>query len=131
MEFLDTSKHIIILVVDDNHDQATITKMFLERYGFKVITRSNGKECIKAAQELKPDVIITDIDMPVMDGVTACRFIRQQQWGKHIPIIALSATLKKITDNLVEMSCFDAQFFKPAQYDYLANTILKMVNEKK
>ncbi|MCE7070572.1 MULTISPECIES: response regulator [Dyadobacter] len=130
MKHLDESRDLSILVVDDNHDQATITAMFLKMHGFKVVTRSNGRECMEATEELKPDVIITDIDMPIMDGITACNLIREQDWGKHIAIIAISGNIEKLTGNPIQLSCFDAHFLKPDQYDYLVNTIWKTVNAR-
>ena len=126
----DVCGDLHILVVDDNHDQAIISTLLLELHGFQVSMRSNGKECIEATQLLKPDVIITDVDMPVMDGITACNFIRQQQWGKHIVIIVVSGNVEKLQGDPAQISCFDAHFIKPVQYEYLIDTIWKTINKK-
>jgi CheY-like chemotaxis protein len=131
MENFDDSQDLNILLVDDNHDLVTTTAILLKLHGFKVVMCSDGKECIEAAQELKPDVIITDIEMPVMDGVTACNFIRQQSWGKQIPIIALSGNVEILSDDPPGKSCFDALLRKPAQFEDLIRTIWKTVKAKR
>ncbi|WP_374756677.1 response regulator [Dyadobacter luticola] len=94
-----------------------ITERLLERHGFTVVTRHNGKDCVEAAEQLRPDVILTDVNMPVMDGITACNLIRQHSWGQQIAIIALPVTFNSPSQtgykNLVLMrSCKSPQNFK-------------------
>ena len=80
-----------ILVVDDNEDNREILVFRLQQLGFEVLVASNGKEAIETASQAKPDVILMDLRMPVMDGWEATRALRQTEWGKDLPVVAITA----------------------------------------
>jgi len=80
-----------ILVVDDNEDNREILVFRLQQLGFEVLIASNGKEAIETASQAKPDVILMDLRMPVMDGWEATRALRQTEWGKDLPVVAVTA----------------------------------------
>jgi CheY-like chemotaxis protein len=79
-----------ILVVDDNEDAASSLAMMLKLMGNEVHTVHDGVEGIAAAAAYRPDVIVLDIGMPRMNGLEACRRIREQPWGLGIFIVALT-----------------------------------------
>ncbi len=80
-----------ILVVDDNEDNREILVFRLKQLGFEVLVASNGKEAIETAFQAKPDIILMDLRMPVMDGWEATRALRQTEWGKDLPVVAVTA----------------------------------------
>ncbi|MEK7229914.1 MAG: response regulator [Candidatus Binatota bacterium] len=80
-----------ILVVEDNEDNREILVFRLQQLGFEVLVASNGKEAIETASQAKPDVILMDLRMPVMDGWEATRALRQTEWGKDLPVVAVTA----------------------------------------
>ena len=81
-----------ILVVDDNRDNQDILTFRLELMGgFEILVASNGKEALEVASRARPDLILMDLRMPVMDGYEATRALRQTEWGRNLPIIALTA----------------------------------------
>ncbi|MCA0970551.1 response regulator transcription factor [Halobacillus litoralis] len=77
-----------VLVVDDEQDMIHMVKSYLERYNYQVMTAMDGVEAVKAAKNEEVDLIILDIMMPKMDGVTACREIRS---FSDVPILMLTA----------------------------------------
>ncbi|MFO8002463.1 MAG: two-component regulator propeller domain-containing protein [Marinilabilia sp.] len=79
-----------ILVVEDNTDLSHFLKMTLEVY-FKVQTATNGREALNFMQDFKPDVIISDIMMPVMDGIEFCKHVKADIQTSHVPFILLTA----------------------------------------
>jgi len=79
-----------ILLVEDEENLSSITADVLESEGFNVIKAKNGEEGLKNALEFKPDLILTDIIMPVMDGITMLRKLRENEWGKTAKVIILS-----------------------------------------
>jgi len=81
-----------VLYVEDNDDNVYMLKMRLELLdGYEVITAGDGEAgCAMAAAEL-PDIILMDLDLPVIDGWEASRLLKQDETTKHIPIIALTA----------------------------------------
>jgi CheY-like chemotaxis protein len=79
-----------ILVVDDNIDSATSMAMMLESLGNEVATAHDGLQAIERAERNRPDVVLMDIGMPLVDGYEATRRIRSQPGGQDIVIIALT-----------------------------------------
>ena len=81
-----------VLYVEDNDDNVYMLKMRLELLdGYEVITAADGEAgCAMAAAEL-PDIILMDLDLPIIDGWEASRLLKQDETTKHIPIIALTA----------------------------------------
>ena len=131
METLSFSTQIKLILADDNLDLAIITTLLLKRHGFEVVTCSNGKECIHLAIEAMPDLILMDLDMPVMDGITACKYIRQQSWGHQIPIIALTGNEQGLPKNWLKEAGFDFLLLKPAYFNDLTLAITKTIQQKK
>ncbi len=80
-----------ILVVEDEKDILDLIEMNLEREGYKVKCVENGEDCIKAAREKLPDLIILDLMLPGMDGLDVCRIIKNDSKTRHIPVIMLTA----------------------------------------
>ncbi|MCS7232612.1 MAG: response regulator [Synergistetes bacterium] len=84
-----------ILVVDDSTIILKIIESTLTNAGFHVITSDNGKQALLKAKTEKPDLILTDIMMPEMDGLTLCEEIRKDPYTQRIPIIIVSAKGQK------------------------------------
>ena len=80
-----------ILVVDDFEDTRLLLRTWLQRRGFRVIEAEDGIEAIRRATTEGPDLIIMDMEMPQLDGLSATRRIRQIQALSKIPIVAVSA----------------------------------------
>ncbi len=80
-----------ILVVDDFDDNRLLLKTWLEKKGFKVVQAENGNQAVIAAQRLRPDLIIMDIEMPELDGLSATRQIRTMKELDSVPVLAVSA----------------------------------------
>jgi len=80
-----------ILLVDDEQDILDFLSYNLEKEGFEVHTANNGKDAIKAATKLIPDLIVLDVMMPGMDGIETCREIRQIDTLKNTIIAFLTA----------------------------------------
>ena len=86
---MDEHTHSILIAEDEvpmlNGLRDTFTKA-----GFKVFIARNGQEALAGCDKHKPDVILLDIIMPVMDGLEALKKIREHEWGKTIPIVLLT-----------------------------------------
>ena len=88
-EILDKKR--TVLIVDDVPNNIVILKNFLIKNGYNVLTATNGVEGIEVAKKEKPDLILLDIMMPVMDGYEACKEIRNDSEIANIPIIFITA----------------------------------------
>ncbi len=80
-----------ILVVEDNMDTYELVKFVLEKKGHATFLAMNGREGVNAAIKQKPDLIIMDLSMPMMDGWVATEKLKQNPLVKDIAIIALTA----------------------------------------
>ena len=80
-----------ILVVDDFDDTRLLLRTWLERRGFRVIEAENGIQAINQAETESPDLIIMDMQMPQLDGLSATRRIRKLESLNSVPIVAVSA----------------------------------------
>jgi len=93
----------IILVVEDNADMRDhLSQLFKET--FQVVTAQNGKEGIYFAEQVVPDIILTDMMMPVMGGDQMCELIKNDEKISHIPILMLTANATE-TDKLKMLEC--------------------------
>jgi CheY-like chemotaxis protein len=80
-----------ILLVEDNEDNRDMLIRRLERRGFAVIIAVDGQQGVDLAGTEVPDLILMDMSLPVMDGWTATRIIKESETTRHIPVIGLSA----------------------------------------
>jgi len=80
-----------ILVVDDFDDTRLLLRTWLERRGFRVVEAENGIQAINQAETESPDLIIMDMQMPQLDGLSATRRIRKLKSMNSVPIVAVSA----------------------------------------
>ena len=80
-----------VLVVDDFDDTRLLLRTWFERRGFRVVEASNGLQAIDCAETEAPDLIIMDVQMPQLDGLSATRQIRTVKQLGDVPIIAVSA----------------------------------------
>ena len=81
-----------ILVVDDEDEVRQLVAEFLEAKGYSVITAATGFEALTAVKHYRPDLVLMDVMMPTMDGLTACQKIRaQEKKGQRTPILFLTA----------------------------------------
>lgn len=80
-----------ILAIDDHPDTVRLIKMALERHGYSTIVALSGEEGLRLAREERPDLILLDMMMPEMDGVTVCQQIRQDPYLRDVPVIMFTA----------------------------------------
>ncbi len=86
----DKFKKNTILIVEDEIDLRGLLKTKLTSEHFEVFEADNGKTGLEAALRQHPDIILLDIVMPVMDGLSMLRELRQDEWGKTVKVIVLS-----------------------------------------
>jgi CheY-like chemotaxis protein len=80
-----------ILVVDDTKENVDLLRTVLEYSKYRVITAANGEDAVQTAREALPDLILMDLIMPTMDGLTACNILNNEEKTKGIPVIIITA----------------------------------------
>jgi CheY-like chemotaxis protein len=116
-----------ILLIDDSLDTLDLVEVFLYR-DFDVFTAENGFEGLKCAREVLPDIIITDIMMPVMDGIRLFNDLHKSEKTATIPVVAMTSFLKKITRKSLLGMGFNAVIAKPIERQKLLQLIGKLLN---
>ena len=81
----------LVLLVEDTEDNRFMMKRLLEMTGFEVVEARNGEEAVQLADEKRPNLILMDLSLPIIDGLAATRKIRQIADLESVPIIAVSA----------------------------------------
>jgi signal transduction histidine kinase len=84
-----------ILLVDDEESNLRLLSQWLIPLGYDIKMAANGEEAVREARECRPDLIILDIMMPVMDGYEACRILKADPESRNIPIIMVTALLER------------------------------------
>lgn len=129
-EFEKGEKDITILVVEDNADLRTFLDTIL-RKDYNVLLAENGKKGLEMARKFVPDFILTDVTMPIMDGITMVHYIKQDSNISHIPIIILSAKAS-LEDHLKGFEeGIDGYLTKPFSATYLKGRIEAAINYRK
>lgn len=123
---IDTNKKI--LLVEDNELNFEIAKTVLEEAGFIIDGASNGKEAVDKATSNTYDVILMDIQMPVMDGYEATKELRKL--GNRAPIIAMTANAFSEDRNKAEEVGMDGYIAKPIDVKSLVNTIMNILSDQ-
>ncbi|NLB88499.1 MAG: response regulator, partial [Syntrophomonadaceae bacterium] len=119
----------ILLVEDIAVNRKLITYM-LKDMGYEVIQAANGKECLEILHEIHPDLIIMDMQMPVLDGYETTRQIRQKILWQNIPIIALTAhAMTSDIDKCMEAGC-DYYLSKPFTQAQLYDVLVTCLSSK-
>jgi CheY-like chemotaxis protein len=108
-----------VLIVEDVTDIRMMMKILIQTYGFEAIVARDGYEAVEKAKEHKPDLILMDLMMPIMDGFTATRIIRESDELKKTPIIAVTAYGNTCLEKAMEVG-FDNVIAKPIDFENLA-----------
>jgi len=116
-----------ILVVDDFDDTRLLLRTWLERRGFRVVEAANGLQAIKQAESESPDLIIMDVQMPQLDGLSATRRIRGLKAMGSVPIVAVSAYgAEQFRDQALAAGCdeYVSTPFEPATLEGIIRSLV-------
>ena len=116
-----------ILVVDDEPDILKVITFRVKKLEYEVVTATNGQEALDLIQKEEPDLILLDIELPVMNGYEVCQRVKTNEKLKHIPIIFLSAnSASKIAERAKEFNA-DDYLIKPFDFEELSKKIKKFI----
>ncbi len=119
-----------VLYIEDNKDNMTLVRRVLEVEGYEVIGAENGAEGLAKARSLRPDLIITDINLPDIDGYEITETLKRETKTAHIPVIAMTANvMKKDREQVHEVGC-DGYIAKPIDIDALPEQVENFLKGK-
>ncbi|MFA4824554.1 MAG: hybrid sensor histidine kinase/response regulator [Methanoregula sp.] len=126
----DLKKPVKVLIVEDSRTQAEILRHTLEKHGYVPSLAENGKEALEMIGNVNPDVIISDVIMPVMDGYEFCRTIKNDTRYQHIPVILLTMLTDSRDIMYAMISGADNFITKPYQAEYIVSRLKKILSQK-
>ena len=106
-----------VLVVEDYEDTRLMLKFMIEKFGYNVLVASGPYEAIDMAEEFLPDLILMDIGMPLLDGLSVAQLIKDKRTGRLVPIIAVTA-YSDIEDEALKAGCAEV-LYKPVHPEEL------------
>jgi CheY-like chemotaxis protein len=120
-----------VLLVEDNEMNRDMLSRRLTRRGFEVVFAMDGKQGVALAQSEKPDVILMDMSLPVMDGWEATRRVKADAATRSVPVIGLTAhAMDGDREKAIEAGCDDYDT-KPVELDRLIGKIERLVGNGK
>ncbi|KPA10251.1 multi-sensor hybrid histidine kinase [Candidatus Magnetomorum sp. HK-1] len=116
-----------LLIVDNHAENRMLVKGFLGNYDFHIIEANDGSQAIDITNLYNPDIILTDLQMPVMDGIEMTRYMKAHDTFKKIPIIVMTATVIKEHQKNIMDEGFDAIMTKPFNQHQLVKTFMQFL----
>jgi CheY-like chemotaxis protein len=120
-----------ILIAEDNHDSGQSLKMLLDALGYEAHLVADGRSAVQAAARLKPDVILMDIGLPVVNGYEATRRIRAQDPSAALRIIAITGWGKLEDLDKAAEAGIDHHFLKPLDVPKLRKLLESFMRSKR
>jgi DNA-binding response OmpR family regulator len=118
-----------ILLVDDENDFIELLKYKLAGHGYDFIVAGDGVQALSQARQFKPDLILLDILLPDLDGLSVCEILKRQPSTKKIPVIFMSALTSEVTRRTVAMQAEDF-FTKPLDLPRLERRISDLLHHE-
>ncbi len=118
-----------ILLVEDTEDNRFMMRRLLEMTGYRVVEATNGEEAVRFAETERPDVILMDLSLPVIDGLAATRAIRKLDGFGKVPIVAVSAhDTSDFQADALAAGC-DSYITKPIDFSQLELLIARLLGK--
>ena len=119
-----------VLLVEDNEMNRDMLSRRLTRRGFEVVFAVNGKDGVDLAKSEKPDIILMDMSLPVMDGWEATRCVKSDAATRAVPVIGLTAhAMSGDREKALEAGCDDYDT-KPVEFDRLIGKMERLLGAK-
>jgi two-component system, cell cycle response regulator DivK len=119
-----------VLLVEDTEDNRFMMRVLLEMSGYRVAEATNGAEAVRTAEHEKPELILMDLSLPLVDGLAATRRIRELPDLRNVPIIAVSAhDSADFHAEALAAGC-DAYITKPIDFTELEDLITRLVSRQ-
>lgn len=117
-----------ILIVDDEEDARLYLEITLTSQGYEIISATNGREALELARQDRPDLVISDVLMPVMDGFEFCRQMKEDSEFNRIPFIFLTGTYTDERDQKLAMAVGAASYLlKPIEPEPLLKIVRQVM----
>ena len=119
----------LVLIVEDDHSTRVLYRDFLSQSGFRTADAHNGFQALEKARELRPDLVVTDLALPGMDGFEFCRALQQSSTTRHIPILAITGHAEYLDDpERVRHAGISHVLIKPCELEGVVRELRRMLD---
>jgi two-component system, cell cycle response regulator DivK len=118
-----------VLIVEDSEDTRSFMKYLIEGYGYEAIEAADGIEALEQFKKHLPDIVLMDMSLPTVGGLTATKAIREIDATGRVPIIAVTAFGKSYLEKAIDAGCNDL-LTKPLDFDVLHPLIEKYLKDE-
>lgn len=120
-----------VLLVEDNHMNKVLVKEILALNGYDIIEAKSGIEAVRLMAAERPDLVLMDIHLPEMDGITATRIIKADERNRTVPVLALTASAMKGDEENILSKGFDGYVAKPIDVKMLVSMIKRALEGRR
>ena len=119
----------LVLIVEDDHSTRLMYRAFLVDEGFRTVDAHNGHQALEKALQLRPDLVMTDLAVPGMDGFEFCRALRQSSDTRNIPILAITGHTEYLDDpERFRHAGISHVLIKPCELTEVVSELRKLLN---
>ena len=119
----------LVLIVEDDQQTRVMYREFLTHSGFRTTDAHNGFQALEKARELRPDLVITDLAVPGMDGFEFCRALQKSTATNRIPVLAITGHTKYLDDpDRFRHAGISHVLVKPCEPDVIVRELRRMLN---
>lgn len=117
------TQHKTVLIVEDSEDARYFMRLELEQLGYRIVEADDGEKAVEVAERERPDIILMDLSLPIMDGIAATEKIRACDGFKTVPVIAVTAHQETDFRADAQAAGFNAYVTKPIDMPWLSELI--------
>jgi two-component system, cell cycle response regulator DivK len=123
--------HPLVLIVEDDHSTRMLYRDYLSHSGFRTVDAHNGFQALEKARDLGPDVVLTDLAVPGMDGFEFCRALQESEETREIPILAVTGHPEYLNDpNRFRHAGITRVLTKPCDPERIVAELRQMLQEQ-
>jgi two-component system, cell cycle response regulator DivK len=119
-----------VLIAEDNPVNRELLRELLENRGYAVLEACNGEEALAVVEQARPDILLLDIGMPVLDGFGTIKKIRENLGFKSLPVLAVTAYAMQGDQEKILNSGFDGYLSKPVNSQSLTKELDRLLHER-
>jgi CheY-like chemotaxis protein len=119
----------LILIADDRPSSRELLRLVLERAGYAVIEAEDGEKALDRARAGNPDLVLLDLQMPVLDGYGVLAALRGEERFRNLPVLALTASAMRGDRERIMDAGFTDYLAKPAGSEVLRETVARLLHE--
>ena len=120
----------LILIVEDNEKNLKLVRDVLQHQGYQTIDASTGEEGVRLAKARRPDLVLMDIQLPGIDGITALGQLRADAVTREIPVIAVTASVMTHDRKKIMAAGFDGYQSKPIRVKEFMNAVRETLDRR-